>query len=545
VVEVKDGTEWKTLVLGSLRFGGRAIEMGNNKYSYSEVFALDVTDTSQPPKILWRFSHPQMGLVVSRPTVVRNNALGDDNWYAIVASGPTYDRYDPVNNVTIPAGFDGTIAYNGHSNQSAKIFSFDALRGPSAGVYTIDSQVPNSFFSQFQVHRPFTTQNDNGEVTWTNPVAYFSLNQSAPDNGTLCPLGGCDDTGYDNSGFMDKGGVYRLNMITPAGEAIPIQSWSSNFKVFYNAKRPISAAVNTTYDANGNLWVIFGSGRYWSLEDSKLCDGTSNYKACRLNHVNYLYGIKEPTLNGNFTFGTVDDSSLFDVSNVVVYSNNDKIMAITPETEQTLQFGELKDNGQTVSSYTDLSYRIANNYAGYKRALKTDSENYSDSSEINSPNDEAYENTDWWSGLSAEMIVEQVAVAPYGNNLSIMSFSTFLPLSVVCGSTGRSYGYLLDTFTGLPRPEFSSQRFSEINDFANRSFKAGIDLTGIVSGHISEVEGKSAAAVYVVVGTNDSKMAQFEIVNSDGSVDPIKIPQEDTQSGGVMSWREVVYGIGQ
>jgi hypothetical protein len=542
VVEVKDGEEWRTLVLGSLRFGGRAIEMGNNQYSYSEVFALDVTDTDQPPKILWRFSHPQMGLVVSRPTVVRNDAGGDDNWFAIVGSGPTYDNYDAVRNVTVPAGFDGAIAYNGHSNQSARFFAFDAIRGPSSGVYTVNSGVPNSFISQFQVLRPFSANRTEQGVSWTNPVAYFSLNQSAPDNGLLCETSdNCDESGYDNSGFMDKGGVWRLNMVTPAGAGIPVQDWANNFKVFYNAKRPISAAVNTTYDAEGNLWVIFGSGRFWSLEDSKICDGTSKLKECRLNHVNYLYGIKEPVgSDGKLTFGTVSDASLYDVSNVVVYENSAKIRAITEETDTTLQFGDLKDGNDTVQSYDDLAWRIAHNHMGYKRALKTDSENYSNGDEINNPGAEEYEDTDWWSGLSAEMIVDQIAVAPYGNNLSVMSFSSFLPLSAVCGSTGRSYGYLLDTFTGLPRPEFGSSGFNEINMFAQRSFKEGTDIEGVVSGHISEVQGKSAASVYVVVGTNDSKMAQFEIVNSDGKVDTLKLPQKDTQSGGVVSWREVV-----
>jgi type IV pilus assembly protein PilY1 len=554
VVEIKDpakgeaqGGPWRTIVLGSLRFGGRAIEMGNGNYSYSEVFALDVTDPDKEPVLLWRFSHPQLGLVVARPTVVRNNQQGD-HWYVLVGSGPTYDAYNPktLKTETTP---DGPLAYKGYSNQSAKIFVFDAVRGPSAGVEILDSNRPKSFFTSMQALTApgSSVKDEQGSVSWNNNLAYFSLNQSALDNDLLCltnatqtgayldasnPAHLCGRSKYSNYGYLDKGGVWRLNM------SGPLSSWKSNLAVFYDADRPVTGAVNTTYDASGRLWVIFGSGRFWTNDDSRLCEGSGDTKECWVNHVNYLYGIKEPVSpqTGELTYGPVAEASLVDVSNVLVYPDGEVGVAAATGGLEAFRYGT-----EVITSYSQLYSRImSESSGGYRRALKTNSTNFIDSEEIDSPGDKKYETRDdWWSGLSFEMILEQVAVAPFGGG-SIMSLSTFLPRSLSCGSNGHSYGLLLDTFTGLPRPEFGTAPFLEKNQFQFSNAPAGANGARAVSDHVASVGGKSAAAVFVVTGTNEGKHGQFEIVNSDGTVTVFKIPDNDTIKGGVLSWREVL-----
>ncbi|MDR2367044.1 MAG: hypothetical protein LBF58_02880 [Deltaproteobacteria bacterium] len=566
VVEVKDGSgEWRTLVIASLRFGGRAIETKPNAYSYSEVFALDITDPNVEPTLLWRFSHPRMGLVVAKPTVVRNTATGD-KWYVIVGSGPTYDTYDASKNVTVPLPDKGRLAYEGHSNQSAKVFVFNALTGPGVGnaqVQTLDTYLPKSFITQFQVLNAFpnSVNGQGNNVTWSNSLAYFSVNQSGPDTELLCLNGGqsseflnsavptdmCANqpssySKYSNAGYLDKGSVWRLTMTNPAGAPIGPASWQNNFKIFFNADRPISAAVNSTFDSKGNLWVVFGSGRYWSAEDSRLCEGSGDTKECRVNHVNYIYGIKEPAnADGTFAFPTkpIAEDTLLDVSNIVVYPDSSILAERTDGT-----YGSFNVGLNTLDTYDDLVDLIASqSYNGYRRGLKTNSNNYIDTSDVDNPGgggDGGGEGSDWWEGLSYEMVIHQMAVAPFGKYGSVIGFSTFLPQSVSCGSVGISFASLLDTFTGLPKPGFSDFAFQSINNFQDHHAPANAAGLEAVSDHLYSVNGLSAATVFVMTGTNSNKYGQFETVNSDGTVSVIKLPEGALPKGGVLSWREVL-----
>ncbi|MDR0620969.1 MAG: hypothetical protein LBJ61_03725 [Deltaproteobacteria bacterium] len=561
VVEVKNSSgQWKTILISSLRFGGRAIELNTTpaSYSYSEVFALDITDPDQEPTLLWRFSHPQMGLVVAKPTVVRNTASGD-HWYVIVASGPTYDTYVKATDVTVPLNEQGRRAYQGHSNQSAKLFVFDALSGPGTGnaqVTTVDTYLPKSFITNFQVLNAFkkNVTQDGDDVSWSNSLAYFSVNQSAPDTELLCLANAsqtssfldsnngndfCGTSKYGNYGYLDKGSVWRLNMANASGAPIDKSGWQNNFKLFFNSERPVSAAVNTLHDGE-NLWVLFGSGRYWSEEDSRLCEGQGDTKECRLNHVNYIYGIKDKvSADGDFAFSSspISESSLVDVSNVVVYPD---ASILAKDSNGT--YGPAKVGAEFISDYGTLAAKIkSSSYNGYRRALKTNSENYVDATEPDSPGDEQFDGSDWWEGLSYEMVIHQMAATHlFGRYGSVIAFSTFLPQSVSCGSIGISFAMITDAYTGLPKPDFSELAFQNINNF--QAYHAPANSGGLqaVSDHVYSVNGLSAQTIFVMTGTNEQKSGQFETVNSDGTVTVIKLPEEAMPKGGVLSWREVL-----
>ena len=552
VVEIKDpakseaeGGPWRTIILGSLRYGGRAIEVGKPpKYSWSEVFALDVTEPDKEPILLWRFSDPRMGLVVARPTAARSNQ-GSDTWQVLIGSGPTYDDYDASRNVVIPSA-DGPRAYNGHSNQSAKLFVFDAMKGPKSGVRVIDTKRPKSFIAGLHVvAAPASSikRGPGGETSWNNNLAYLSLNQSAPGHQPLCLESAKDHGSFlDGSnpadlcppgpkgrgdGTMDKGGIYRLDMSGPPS------SWASRLKLLIDTQKPVSSPVNTTYDAHGRLWVLFGTGRYFSDEDSAPCLGAADYKACRINHVNHIYGVKEPVdpFTGALAMTEVKDSDLIDVSNIIVYPSG----LIAAKTA-TGQLQAVKLNGQDLGAYQSVAAAIADSSSsGYKRALNTSSRQHF-GTENDKPNSQGL---GWWDRLNYETIIEQAAVAPYGSNGSVMSLASFMPEAGNCGSYGKSYGILLDTFTGLPKPDFSSSGFWGDNAFQEN---AGDQLAGEkpVSDHVSVVAGKSSAPVFVVTGGNESKRGQFEIVNSDGTVTVFKLPENKTVRGGVISWREIL-----
>jgi hypothetical protein len=553
VVEIKDpskteaqGGPWRTIVLGSMRFGGRAIEVGSPpRYSWSEVFALDVTEPDKEPIVLWRFSHPRMGLIVARPSVARNNS-GGDGWYVLVGSGPTYDQYDALKNAAIPAS-EGPRAYAGHSNQSARLFVFDALKGPASGVKVIDTKRPKSFFASLHVvgapRSGVKKDPSTGEITWNNDLAYLGLNQSAPGNVPLClespkhsgpylspsvPTDLCPKGKNGQSdGTFDKGGVWRLSMKGP------VSGWEAGLKVLIDADKPVSAPVNTTFDAQGRLWVLFGTGRYYSDEDSLPCLGAANAKDCRINHVNYILGVKEPVnpVTKELSYAEVKMDDLIDVSNVVVYPSG----AIASK-DKAGQLQSVAIGGLSLARYGDLASLIASpSSAGYKRALKT-----ATSEHVGAPDDPLdAKGQGWWQKMRYEGVIEQAAVAPFGPKESVMSLASFMPEAGGCGSYGSSFGIMIDTFSGLPKPVFGSQGLMGDNQFQ----LAGQDeLAGEkpVSDHVSAVTGKSSAPVFVLTGGNESKRGQFEIVNADGTVTIFRLPEDRTLKGGIVSWREVL-----
>lgn len=112
------GSRWKTLLLGSTGAGGKA------------VFAIDVTAPNNftADKMLWEFTHSEMGIALAAPTLVRVKA--DNKWVALVANG-----------------------YNSNS-QTARLFVLDLATG--AVIKEIDTQVgsasePNGLSSPLPV----------------------------------------------------------------------------------------------------------------------------------------------------------------------------------------------------------------------------------------------------------------------------------------------------------------------------------------------------------------------------------------------------------
>lgn len=77
-IDVGNGDEWRSILVGGLGAGGRA------------VYALDVTDpdtfstADADDMVLWEFTDPNLGLSMSQPYVVM---LGDGEWYVVFGNG--------------------------------------------------------------------------------------------------------------------------------------------------------------------------------------------------------------------------------------------------------------------------------------------------------------------------------------------------------------------------------------------------------------------------------------------------------------------------
>ncbi|MGL4209318.1 MAG: hypothetical protein ACRCTY_08010, partial [Candidatus Adiutrix sp.] len=469
IVEIKntslDGTkwsrdEWRTVLICGLRLGGRSIQVGDTegdgdtgRHSYSEVFALDITNPEEEPTLLWRFSAPDLGMVTSPPVVVRNNAEGD-MWYVIVGSGPNYDDSE---NQTVATGAN---AYKGYSNQAARFFILDAVSGQH--VRTLTSDTPRSFVSSSMgLAAPASTVRLSGageSATWSNQVAYFGLTQATSINQRLDGEVVVKDDEAD--GYLHKGGLYRISMVGDSGAPTGVNSWRLNR--MFDTDRPITGPPNATYDNSGNLWLVFGTGRLWSEEDTKPClysfpgDGEQfKYKECQTNHLQFMYGLKEPSNGGVRTFTadlTNQTSQLRDVTNVRVYSHG-HIDVNTNEGGVPYDAGPDK-----INTYLALqNYIRGGESIGWQRALKTDLRKLSNLDDVfGSTGVPANQPDAWWRDITYEMNLHQVALDGLPGGMSNMIFTTYVPSFNPCSNEGHSYMYIVDAYTGLPRPDMAA-----------------------------------------------------------------------------------------
>ncbi|MGC8868324.1 MAG: pilus assembly protein [Sulfurihydrogenibium sp.] len=244
---------WRTIVIGTMGFGGKALTAGVTTYS-SSIFALDITDwllnpSTSTPKVLWEITLPDNTLVLSYPSVIRVGAYNTNgDWYVVVGTGPQ----DP--NPNSDSKFIST----------PKIYLFN-LRDGSL-VKTVNITLPNNTVAAVGDTFPVDVDND-----YSDDVVYFGLYGFQKQSGII----------------YNWGQFYRL--VVKNGISNPSLSVAVDMSTFMNNNHipPITAAPNFTKDENGKLWVFFGTGRYLSNEDKIL-----NYK-------NYFIGFKDDCWDGS------------------------------------------------------------------------------------------------------------------------------------------------------------------------------------------------------------------------------------------------------
>ncbi|MDR2945906.1 MAG: hypothetical protein LBV79_04070, partial [Candidatus Adiutrix sp.] len=509
--------EWRTVLIGGLRLGGRTIrtkeaEGGNpSQHSYSEFFALDITNPEKAPILLWRFSSAELGLSTSLPAVVSSlSASGngnEHNWYVVLGSGPTSDRPDgsSISN--------GKVAYDGSSTQSARLIVLDAFTGQRVHTMTVtDPEEEKSFFNDSFL--PIVSQvrsKGTPEAQWDNNVAYFGLTKT-----------------LDSGNGQDTGAVYRLQMVDETtGEPFgKVADWrlARLFKTDQPvsqgslSSRPVTGAVNAARDSRRNTWVLFGTGRMWSKADAQPCMGIGDpgdFDKCQENHEHFIYGLKEPMKYNTtlqqwlMTFEEITDKSkIVDVSTVEVYSNG-TIKNFTKD-DGTVDTG--------VKSYAALQNAMfSDDSLGYRRKLAT------------------------WSitgdtGLSAgtqEVCLYQPKIEGLANGQSLATFTTYEPDVNVCNPEGKSYLHVIDTFTGVPAPYMYQMGFLPSDKVNSDSSNPDEATPGRhVTGYINAGRGKSTEAWISgdTIGTN----------GQDGTPYTLKLPTETALTNAVISWREIL-----
>ncbi len=270
---------WGTILIGGYRYGGKDITWTSGGTSYTrtpEFYALDITDPINP-QLLWTFSHSDLGLTMSYPSVAK---VGD-TWYAIFGAGPT--DFDSSSNLT--SFQDGNIfvlKINGGEN------------GDEPGYVT----------------------------TWTKDLNYWII----PTGNTTSLMANSITVDYDRIDYAvdviyigenyKTGSTWNSKMrrlTTANGTVTNPNSWAfstlldvSGLSGSSDISQKITAAPSATSDDKGNLWLFFGTGQFYGLDDKNNTDTGA------------FYGVKDFCWNGGCN---TDSSSLLDVSGASVDIN--------------------------------------------------------------------------------------------------------------------------------------------------------------------------------------------------------------------------------
>jgi type IV pilus assembly protein PilY1 len=316
---------WGTILIGGFRMGGSCqactaasgappMTVTDNFGSgiqtrnfYSAYFVLDITNPEAPPKLLWVFSDPTLGLTTGYPAVLRVNppapTLNTDNsnakWFAVFGSGLT--------------GYDGSIA------QKANLWAIDLAAGPgvqAAGVYAGANKMPIVSQTTGAVSAFNSWMGDiislDKDLDWRADAVYAggTINDGVtPWRGKMYRLtiGGCAGSCTTSTWGIANGGGTRspTEMLdTFPKPALP------------NKPGPITSAPTITLDDGGKVWLFFGTGRYYNQTDKT--DMT----------VQYLFGVKDSVVGSStpcaqiFAPGyTCWNNDLVDVSNATICVN--------------------------------------------------------------------------------------------------------------------------------------------------------------------------------------------------------------------------------
>ncbi|MFH1137852.1 MAG: PilC/PilY family type IV pilus protein [Pseudomonadota bacterium] len=228
---------WGTILLGGLNLGGGNITV-TDTFSVDPTrdfrpsfFAIDVTDPHNPT-LMWEKSYDGLGKTTAVPTVAKI----EDEWFCLLSSGPT--------------------SYSGTSAQPAQVLVVNLVDG--------------------YLRRRLEASESQAFMTGAVAVD-VGLNYNV-------------DTGYVGEAYWDdenstwKGMVYRFRSVDADGTYLTNPAeWT--FTPLITTDGPVTASPAVSFDAKSNLWVYYGTGRFYSPADK--ADTTTQY----------FYGVKDPYYN--------------------------------------------------------------------------------------------------------------------------------------------------------------------------------------------------------------------------------------------------------
>jgi hypothetical protein len=227
--------------------------------------------------------------------------------------------------------------------------------------------------------------------------------------------------------------------------------------------------------------------------------------ACRANHDQYIFGIKEELgPNGYLTFRDRTSDPLMDLSGAVTMADG-TVSGVTP-----MSYGD-----DPITGYDVLSHKLKDgSTAGYRRKLESGNLLFSGTH-------------------TYEMVITQPKIVAPGDGRSLVTFTSFEPLNEACGGFGSGFLHLVDTFTGLPHP--STQHVLHKPD-AETSSRVPPMPSGWVPGVVSTGNGSPSEA-FVIYGADG---ITFGAVAPDASTHTGFIGMAGGSIMRLTSWREVL-----
>ena len=306
--------------------GNGAVSQGSDTRVFlSSYFVLDITNPEIDPVLLWVFRDKDLGFTTAAPAVLRLNPIGDGRtqatnakWYAVFGTGPTdHDgsssqngqffvvdlamgpKYTQINETAVLCDGAPCITANiGVADKSTRVFSTGLLGGFMGDALTtdinLDFRVDAVYVgsSQCAVATPAVTPSNNvSPCLATGPTWKGAMYRLTTSNGNPDP----DTWGVANAPTV------LVNTFTSKGTSPCIGNLCT--------MGPITAQAQVTSDDQHNIWVFFGSGRYFGNIDKSNADPQ------------YFLGVVDCILTGSCAAGQSQSTPLdrfFDVSNVVV-----------------------------------------------------------------------------------------------------------------------------------------------------------------------------------------------------------------------------------
>lgn len=324
---------WGTVLIGGMRFGGSCgnctsgannggppmtvtadfnsngttTDAGDTRTFYSAYFILDITDPEQDPKLLWVFTDSRLGLTTGGPAIVRVNPLGDT-------------KTDNTNAQWLVVFGSGTTGYTGNSTQVAKFFAVDLAAGPtySAGTGAFTGQTywacsvggvcdGNSFLGDLitlDSNLDYRVDMIYAGSTMTNsssPPAYIGKMYHLATGATSATG---TPTNLSTWGITSSTSTRIPTVLLATFTCAPTPCTGST------RVGPITSGASVSADNNNNIWVFFGTGRFFSQSDKSNTDPQ------------YYFGVKDPIANSTSctesTTTSCQKNNLLDVSNVSV-----------------------------------------------------------------------------------------------------------------------------------------------------------------------------------------------------------------------------------
>jgi len=324
---------WGTILIGGMRFGGSCgncvsgvnnggppmtvtadfnsngttTDAGDTRSFYSAYFVLDITDPEQDPKLLWVFTDSGLGLTTGAPAVVRVNPLGDT-------------KTDNTNAHWVVIFGSGTTGYTGNSTQVAKFFAVDLVTGPTynAGTGAFTGQAywacsvggvcdSNSFMGDIITvdsnldYRVDVIYAGSAMTNSSSPPAYIGKMYHLA-TGATSSTG--TPTNFSTWGIASATSSRIPTVLLATFTCGPTPCTGSTLA------GPITSGASVSSDNNNNIWVFFGTGRFFSQSDKSNVDPQ------------YYFGVKDPVANSSscieITTTSCQKNNLLDVSNVSV-----------------------------------------------------------------------------------------------------------------------------------------------------------------------------------------------------------------------------------